>query len=695
MPDVEAPEIELDEDAPQFRRRLALVVVLITLFGAVVAYLHEQNSNLEDNAAREAQIQAIKGFGKQVDSSTEFQFDYRLFVQQQLLQRRQLVAQSRQRSTDSSLATVYGSDATRWGDLSTALSNGAAIQKDADVNTKDAELQVEPDRARLTQLVFADKANDYGNKADAYVALLTVLAVGLFLIGLSLTVSGRGRYLLAIPGVAIAVVCVVWAVFITTGSVTKVSPKAVDLTAEGQQKQIANDVQGAIDNYKAAIADSPSFGPAFARLADAEFDNGVNNSAGNEFESIADRDATKRAVAAGEKAISLGENNPSLLSSIGFFHFTLGEYDRAEQLSQQAVDANDQIAPLIFNLAVTEAAKNEKSAARKTYDRGIAVLNKEQDTFLRQEVASAALTDLEIANATATSAKDLIQEMKGKLVDAEFATGTDAAGGKAQDVEVSVDAFHRLQAQYTTSDVDDGTDLTNIWYFRPLDSDGKGPYVQTFSLDSVSKVADDGSNTGTHENGDCLPGGDYRVEIYAGSKLIGSNNDKPFHVPDSPIGKLVVQGGEDVGMTLCRPEGWSDTSSSENGTLSAQNPDDQSQTILAFSFPFGTSEAPSSDLLDAAISGVAETDQLTGLSAPSDGTEFLGRTADGTEVELTTRTVVGRTPQGRSERVSVSFSNDGIVRIAVITASNDDDATLLATELIDSLRFLDVPEPTP
>ena len=30
MPDVEALEIELDDDAPAFRRRLALVVVLVT-----------------------------------------------------------------------------------------------------------------------------------------------------------------------------------------------------------------------------------------------------------------------------------------------------------------------------------------------------------------------------------------------------------------------------------------------------------------------------------------------------------------------------------------------------------------------------------------------------------------------------------------------------------------------------------------
>ena len=310
MPEVEAPEIEVDDDAPQFRRRLALIVVLITLFGAVVAYLHEQNSNLEDNAAREAQIQAIQGFGQQVGSATETNFDFQVFVQLQLLQRRQLVAQSRQRSTDSDLATAYGADATRWGALSAAMSDGAPEQSDDDVNTVAAKLQVAPDEARLTQQVFAGKANDYGNKADAYVALLTVLAVGLFLIGLSLTVSGRGRYLLAIPGVAVAVICVGWAVVITTGGVTKISPNAIQLTAQGQQKEIAGDYKGAISDYKSAVADSPSFGPAFSRLSGAEFEAGITNDVGNQFESISTTDATKRAITAGEKAISLGENNP-------------------------------------------------------------------------------------------------------------------------------------------------------------------------------------------------------------------------------------------------------------------------------------------------------------------------------------------------------------------------------------------------
>ena len=44
----------------------------------------------------------------------------------------------------------------------------------------------------------------------------------------------------------------------------------------------------------------------------------------------------------GEKAISLGEGDASLLSSIGFYHFTVGNYDRAEELSTQALASSDQ-----------------------------------------------------------------------------------------------------------------------------------------------------------------------------------------------------------------------------------------------------------------------------------------------------------------------------------------------------------------
>ena len=701
MPDVEAPEIEVDDDAPIFRRRLALAVVLITLFGASVAYLHESNSNLEDNAARQAQIASIKGFGQQVGASTEFRLDYRVFVQRQLLERRHLVAAARQRSTlDSSQSTLYGSDSDRWAQLRDAIGQATQLQDDKAATALDSKLQTEPDKARLTQKVFANKANDYGNKSDSYVALLTVLAVSLFLIGLSLTVSGRGRYFLALPGVAISLVCVGWAVIITTSSITQVTPNAIDLTAQGQELQSTGDAKGAIDKYHAAIADSPQFGAAFARLADAEFQAGAPSSSGNEFQSLSDSEATKRAIDAGEKAISLGEGNASLLSDVGFFHFTLGEYDRAEELSQQALNANDQFPPLVFNLGVAQVAKGEASDAEKTYERGISLLAKEQDNGLRQEVLSAARTDLELAVTTTPASKDLAQKMKDLLAEVEVpligAPGQPPAkasnNSSVSDVKITTDRF-RLLATYTANGFDPSTQLLNVWYFRPLEANGSGPFEQVFPLDRVSFTGDNPVSTPPVENGDCLPGGDYRVEVYAGRDLLATGDQ---HFSDSPLGPLVVAGGDDVGFSVCHPDSWTaPTSDVQPGSLEFINDKDPTQSILVFSFPIGAgSSANGAALLTATIQSTIQQQQLQVNGAPEVGEDFLGRTVDGTDVTLATSSVTGTGSGGESVRITGSVGTDDVVRIVILTAGNASDLDVARSELVNSIRFLRVPDTT-
>lgn len=697
MPEVEAPEVEVDEDAPLFRRRLALAVVLITLFGAVVAYLHEQNSNLEDNAAREAQIASIKGFGQQVGASTEFRFDYRLFVQRQLLERRHVVAAARQRSTvDPTLGALYSNDSDRWTKVRDAIGDGAAVQDLQGADTVNSKLQATPDRARLTQEVFSNKANDYGNKADAFVALLTVLAVGLFLIGLSLTVSGRGRYLLATPGVAIAIVCLGWAVIITTSSVTKVSNNAIDLTAQGQELQSSGDPTAAIEKYQAAIKDSPDFGAAFARLADAEFIAGGKALAGNQFQSIADPEATKRAVAAGEKAISLGEGNASLLSDIGFYHFTLGEYDRAESLSQQALDSNDQFPPLVFNLGVVQVAKGDASAAEATYKRGIDLLAKEKDDDLRLQIIAAARTDLEIAESNTPSIKDLAQKMKGLLALAEAPSldHTDKApegapsGASVDNVAIKTDRF-RLFASYDTHGFDTSTVLTNVWYFRSLDANGQGPFEQMYPMDQVAFPSDH-VTTIPVENGDCLPGGDYRVEVYAGHDLMATADQ---HVPDSPLGTLVVAGGEDAGFTLCHPDTWTAVDlTGQPGSLAFTNPDNKAESVVAMTFPVGsaTGNDPAT-FLNTFIGNVLQQQQLQVIGSPQSGQEFLGRTVENADVTLDTTTITATDGRGDFARITGSAGTDGVVRVVIVSANNADRLDVLRGELVNSVRFLRVP----
>ena len=701
MPDVEAVEIELDDDAPIFRRRLALAVVLITLFGATIAYLHESNSHLEDNAARDAQIASIKGFGQQVDASTEFRFDYRVFVQTQLLDRRHVVAAARQRSTlDSSLSTVYGSDSDRWTKLRDAIGKSSQVQNDQAATELDSNLQTAPDKARLTQKVFANKANNYGDKADSYVALLTVLAVSLFLIGLSLTVSGRGRYFLALPGVLIALVCVGWAVLITTSSITKVSPNAIDLTAQGQELQSNGDAKGAIDKYNAAIKDSPQFGAAFARLADAEFQAGASSSSGNEFQSLSDPAATQRAIDAGEKAISLGEGNASLLSSVGFFQFTLGQYDRAEELSQQALDANDQLPPLVFNLGVVQVAKGDESGARQTYERGISLLADEQDAGLRQEVLSAARTDLEIAVDKTPDSKDLAQKMKNLLAEAEVpiigAAGQPPAkasgDSSVNDVKITTDRF-RLLATYNTDGLDPDTQLLNVWYFRPLDANGNGPFEQVFPLDRVTFTGSNPVSTPPVENGDCLPGGDYRVEVYAGSDLLATTDQ---HFTDSPLGTLIVDGGEEVGFTMCHPEEWEPPPVDfQPGSLAFANPDDSAQFVLVFSFPIGSGAGASgTTLLNATIQSAIEQQQITADGPPEAGEELLGRTVDGGDETLATTSITGTNSLGDVVRITGSVGTDDVVRVVIVSAANRDDLEVVRSELVNSIRFLRVPATT-
>jgi len=703
MPDVEAPEIELDEDAPTFRRRLALVVVLITLFGAVIAYLHEQNSNFEDNAARDAQMASIRGFGHQVQALSEYGLDYSVFVQREVLQRRAVVASARRRSTlDAGLAALYQSEGDRFTELRDAIDESTPVQDFDTASERDAELQREPDVERLRQKVFSTKSNDYGDKADAYVALLTVLAVSLFLTGLSLTLVGRGRYLLAIPGVAIAVVCVGWAGLITTGKITSVSQEAVSLTADGQRALVSGDADAAVDRYREAVADSPEFGTAWARLADAEFLAGAQPSANSQFQSLSDRDATTRAVDAGEKAISLGEGDASLLSSIGFFHFLLGQYDRAEELSRQALEGNDQFPPLVFNLGVVQVATGQASEARETYERGIELLADNRFQFLRQQIIGAARTDLEIAVDQTPDSEELAQEMKGLLALAErqvFGTPEDAPttapdDASVTDVSISTDSF-RVFASYTADGFDSGTELTNIWYFRPLDRDGQGPFEQLFALDQVTFTGDDPVETFPVESGDCLPGGDYRVEVYAGADLLATGDQ---HFSDSPLGTLVVDGGEDFGFTMCRPEEWTPPPSEvtlEPGTLAFGNPDDPTQNVLVFAFPIGAgSGVDGTALLNATIQSVVAQQGITLDGPPEAGQALLGRTVDGSDARLDTTTVTGTNSLGDRMQITGSVGADNVVRLVMVSAANSDDLEIVRSELVNSIRFLRVPDVT-
>src|SRR4051812_49144247 len=116
----------------------------------MVAYLHEQNSNFEDNASRESQLASIRAFGHQVDALTQFDLDYNVFIQKELLQRRLVVANARQRSTvDPGQAALYTGEGNRYAQLRDAVSGDTQVKDLDSANQLDSQLQTVPDREHL------------------------------------------------------------------------------------------------------------------------------------------------------------------------------------------------------------------------------------------------------------------------------------------------------------------------------------------------------------------------------------------------------------------------------------------------------------------------------------------------------------------------------------------------------------------
>jgi tetratricopeptide (TPR) repeat protein len=533
--------VEIDDvtgQDPTYRRVVAVLVVLITLLGSVVAYFQAVESNEEDRAARDAQRDAVSGLGSQVDASADFAADLRISSEVEVQLDRQAINAARVNNAASG-DTVGDADADTHaaavavhGQVRDAIAGLTPIDPSNPLTIAQdfAEGNESADAARLRQAVEADRANDHGGKADSYVAVLTVLAVALFLLGLSLTVQGRSRLVLAAPGVAIAVVCVGWTALIAAREVTSVSERAVLAAAEGQRLQDAGDFEGAIAAFDEAIDDSPDFAAAYARRAGAHFLRGSAQIGQTNFISITSDEALDDALDDLDQALELGaDGDVNSVADAGFFQFLAGDFERSAQLSQQALDLNDQLAPIWFNLGVARVAQGDERAAARAYREGRELLEDVPDAGQRRDVLAGARTDLSVLREILDAddlddVLDLVEATEAELAAFE-------AGFLADPVEVDAGAnageatFSRngafVFADYEVEGADPGTPVTNVWYVR---TDDEQPFQQTASPLEVAFVGDDGTvSTSTLPSNDpaCPVAGDYLVRSYAGERFLG------------------------------------------------------------------------------------------------------------------------------------------------------------------------------
>jgi hypothetical protein len=217
------------EEHPQnrFQFIVTLLIMLTTLTGATVAFLENHASLQEDRAARQAEVYAIQIMGMIVQNGYESDYEAGLFYDHinlsQVSLARQFAEFEAWQQGDANLVAMYQHEAGRLEAMREAIQPHSALLSDPryapedDSGTPDMQLWADDGMAPILdhleqQNEAADRRDTWGEKADAYVSIVTLLAVALFMFGLSLATSSRVRLLFVLVGTAIASAGTVWTI---------------------------------------------------------------------------------------------------------------------------------------------------------------------------------------------------------------------------------------------------------------------------------------------------------------------------------------------------------------------------------------------------------------------------------------------------------------------------------------------------
>jgi hypothetical protein len=215
------------EEQPRSRFQYAVTVLLMvaTILGVSVAFLQSHASLQEDRAARQAEVLAIELMGQIVQNGYESDYQAGLVYDDinlgQLSLARQFGVLAAWQAGEDDVAATYQHESGRLEAMRDALRPYSLLYSDPRYAPADeagvpdlqrwADDSMAPVFARLEEQNAAAEARDaWGVKADAYVSVITLTAVALFLYGLALVTQARVRWLFVFVGLAFTAIGGAW-----------------------------------------------------------------------------------------------------------------------------------------------------------------------------------------------------------------------------------------------------------------------------------------------------------------------------------------------------------------------------------------------------------------------------------------------------------------------------------------------------
>ncbi len=351
-------ELETDaEEQPDRRLRdlVALLMILVTLLGAVVAFLDTKARNREALADRRAQVEIVTTMSRLVGADRDIYrqalagtLDSQAVTLSQVLDG--IAGQGQAPAFARSLAAAdrAASQAIEAaGSSATDGSYGVGTSFDFPGFYRDVYGPV--DAAAEYQKAWALERDGWGSKTGGYLRVGTVLAVAVFLLGITLTVPARARRSFLWLGMAVALAAAGWTGAIAASRVREpvdgaiasyVSARVRLDVLEGRlqfggrtpdQNADRASYALAIRSLTDAIDERPDYVEAvLARgLAEFELDLYYSDARGPVGSEAAQRDFTR--------ATELTPTNPIGWTDLGAADFWLGDYSAALAANRRAL----------------------------------------------------------------------------------------------------------------------------------------------------------------------------------------------------------------------------------------------------------------------------------------------------------------------------------------------------------------------
>lgn len=355
----EQESTQKEQQDERFKQTIAILIAVVTLCAAIIAYLQSDAGARDDRANRDNKRYALEAFGRQVSGNAAVNYAYNSAYQS--WQELDLLAASAANRGDEAASQRYTILRDQARQFSPLLDAPYFDATSGEVNL--ARYEADTYLVEVTGLQEAFLASSvvkdaWDAKSNTYIVHLTLLAVALFLFGLSLvTASGATRWIFSTMGAAITLVALLWAGRVYAEPVVDLREQgqAIGAYAQGIGLAYQNKYEEAIAAFDTALQAAPTYANALAQRAEAQ------SALGNWVEAAADY----------EKARAAGDQGGNTAGELAWIYYLQGRFDEAIAMNRTALQASPSELWIQYDLALSLLTAGQLDAAKAEYAAGM------------------------------------------------------------------------------------------------------------------------------------------------------------------------------------------------------------------------------------------------------------------------------------------------------------------------------------